>query len=774
MDDDRLNIGPVYNKIEYRNLNDFGQRGEMLGKGSYGKVIKYCRKIGECFAIKEIGTFADDNLSSSIKEISLMSKINHPNIVELLDVVNFNPNSISHSDGVEFKIVMNMYPYTLQSIKHKISEYASTEYIMSIWYQLCKGLNYLHAHHIWHRDIKPHNILIANDGRAVIADLGLARFGAFPINQMTNPVVTYLYRAPELYLGLQSYGPSVDIYALGLTFIEMLTGNYYLATNAKDMPSEKNFIERGVEKIVGMFYGDFSFESDSPDQGMMRNIVEKFGGMTEESWPGISLLPLYKDMEKIISIPWKGTIVEDLHKYKDKIGSDGIDLLIGMTRVNPSRRLNIYQIIQHPYFSENIKKPFDLWVLPYSEPLCSKNIIQDTRPVADYVVTDIYYERFDYSNMIRLSTWLYNVTFKSFKNNVKVYSYGVKICLLYLNKYKPAPDITPLNNKTLQLIGAASHYISSLIFEIYQSSIEDYVYIAGDAYTYKEFVKCVYSIIKVLKFQFVFTDGLDLIASYGRGLEHNNKTAKHIYMLISMLPKLFSIYHDSLLAKFCLFMSMDGYKPRGSCRYFIKYRPQYLAINNVLLNSLNNKYVKQAFEGTDVNIKYLGQIFKNFPKIKDRNTPKHKAFHSNYNIYTNDSVINMMATKKVIVAHSDNKLSRREFAELLALFVLDKAAAFSNLYKNASWVKKFSQYFKLLNVDGIYFAPSVIPNRLGFSFGFTEGEIVVKFKFNIVPWTIYTKFQLFINYLHGSNNQSPSITISNNTHISLPRMTTTY
>ena len=67
-------------------------------------------------------------------------------------------------------------------------------------YQILSGVEELHKHRIFHRDIKPHNILIQDTNQIKIADLGLARNFTVPDRQYTPEVITLWYRAPEVLL----------------------------------------------------------------------------------------------------------------------------------------------------------------------------------------------------------------------------------------------------------------------------------------------------------------------------------------------------------------------------------------------------------------------------------------------------------------------------------------------------------------------------------------------------------------------------------------------
>jgi serine/threonine protein kinase len=186
--------------------------------------------------------------------------------------------------------------------------------LKTVMYQLVDGINACHSRRIVHRDLNLRNILVTKDESLVkIADFGLSRAFQIPLHTYTHEVVTLSYRAPEILLGEKHYGPAVDIWSLGCILAE-------LATKAPLFPGEC--------EIQQLFL-----------------IFALLGTPTEESWPGVGLLPEYK-----AQFPqWPA---KDLHAVFPQLEGSGVDLLRRMLAYNPKQRISANAALRHPWFDD--------------------------------------------------------------------------------------------------------------------------------------------------------------------------------------------------------------------------------------------------------------------------------------------------------------------------------------------------------------------------------------------------------------------------------------
>ena len=224
-------------------------KDRMLGEGSFSKV--YLAKWREAFVVAKV--ISDEMLSVKkdivLREIDIMSKLHHPNIIQFLGFV-YDP----------FIIVMEYLPYGDLTSNNSLTK---TQKI-NIMKDILKGLSYIHNRQpntLIHRDIKPSNVLLTTSKLAKISDFGLSKF--YPniktdlkvdfekdtkklINlDNTITVGTERYMAPEVKV-TSSYNNKIDIYSCGILFYELFEKKKYYP----NLPLKWYYTPKIIQNII--------------------------------------------------------------------------------------------------------------------------------------------------------------------------------------------------------------------------------------------------------------------------------------------------------------------------------------------------------------------------------------------------------------------------------------------------------------------------------------------------------------------------------------------
>ena len=194
------------------------------------------------------------------REAVALAKLNHPHIVTVFD----SGPAPAHDDATEThagKLCYLVMEYVDGSdLRAAMVAGLAPTAALSIVRQICDGLEYAHAHGVVHRDVKPENVLLKADGTVKIADFGLAKMvdpdgdGRDPAETPTvltrtgQVMGTPRYMAPEQLSGSASIDHRTDIYALGVLFYELLTGELPLGRYAP--PSTKAGSDPQFDAVV--------------------------------------------------------------------------------------------------------------------------------------------------------------------------------------------------------------------------------------------------------------------------------------------------------------------------------------------------------------------------------------------------------------------------------------------------------------------------------------------------------------------------------------------
>jgi len=199
-------------------LGNFLIRAE-IGRGGMGTIyFAVDTMLNREVALKVIHPQLADNqqLMERFKiEAMTQARLNHPNIVMI-----FSFNKIEGEYVIAMEYVEGR---SLKELLQEKKQLHPAEAVDTIT-QVAEGLRYAHSHNVIHRDIKPANIMIGKDNKVKISDFGIAKiFGSQGLTKTGMLIGTPWYTSPEQIVG-KDIDFRTDLYSLGVTFYEMLTG----------------------------------------------------------------------------------------------------------------------------------------------------------------------------------------------------------------------------------------------------------------------------------------------------------------------------------------------------------------------------------------------------------------------------------------------------------------------------------------------------------------------------------------------------------------------
>lgn len=225
-------------------LNNRYEILEKIGNGGMATVYKAkCHVLNRYVAIKILrDEFTTDSefIKKFNTEAQSAASLTHPNIVSIYDVGN--------EDNLYYIVMELIQGKTLKDI---ISEdgVLSWKWSVNIAIQIASALETAHKHNIIHRDIKPHNIIITEDGMAKVTDFGIAKaVSNSTITAFGTTIGSVHYFSPEHARGGYTDAKS-DIYSLGIVMYEMLTGKVPFDADTPVSVALKQVQEEPVEPI---------------------------------------------------------------------------------------------------------------------------------------------------------------------------------------------------------------------------------------------------------------------------------------------------------------------------------------------------------------------------------------------------------------------------------------------------------------------------------------------------------------------------------------------
>ncbi|CAH1796984.1 unnamed protein product [Owenia fusiformis] len=298
-----------------------------LGYGGNGLVFSAIDKTNnEKVAIKKIGFNDRKSCQYALREIKILLKFDHENIVKIHELLGQNGENLhvhNTNNNPDLKSVY-LIQELLTTDLHRIlqHEVLHQDHIRLFMYQILRGLKYVHSANVIHRDLKPLNLLVNLEDMVVkIADFGLSRvLDPYYSHKgfLTENVGTCWYRAPESILTPKNYSSAVDIWGAGCIFAEMVQGQ-------------------------PLFTGAHEFDQIC----QVLDVIE----LTDQDWTNVlNVVP--NKVLKNHPLAARSSIRQKL----PKVDSQVIDLIEGLLCFDPSSRLTVSAALSHPYMQ------------PYHEP----------------------------------------------------------------------------------------------------------------------------------------------------------------------------------------------------------------------------------------------------------------------------------------------------------------------------------------------------------------------------------------------------------------------
>jgi cell division cycle 2-like protein len=317
---------PLHNPLLQgcRSVYNCYERLARLDEGTYGIVWK-AKDVTtkEIVALKQIkfdpAITKDGFPIAALREIGVLLALSHECIVTVKEMV------VGDDFDKVFMVMEYMEMDLSEAMKRSSNDPFPQAELKNMLYQILSATKHIHDKWILHRDLKTSNILVHKSGKIALCDFGLARKYQLPLKAMTQTVITLWYRPIELLFGESVYGPAVDMWSIGCIFGELL---------------KKEAILQGQGEL------------DQIDQ-----IFKLIGAPDDISWPEFKSLPnsnllRWKNKEgpKLQStFP-----VNSFSGGQTYLDANGFDLLRGLLTLNPKKRLDAEQALNHPYFKEGV------------------------------------------------------------------------------------------------------------------------------------------------------------------------------------------------------------------------------------------------------------------------------------------------------------------------------------------------------------------------------------------------------------------------------------
>lgn len=282
------------------------QKLEKIGEGTYGIVYKAKNKAtGKLVALKKIRPEIENEgiPATTIREILILKNLKHSTIIDLIEIIHNEDKMYLVFEYIETDLKKLI---DIHAVKNKPFD---SFCIKKMVQQLCTAVSFCHTRNIFHRDLKPQNILVDENFNVKLADFGLGRAASVPLRSYTPEIITLWYRPPELLLGCKYYDSSVDVWSLACIITEIFT-------------------------LSPLFTGDSEIDQ-------LYKIFSIMGTPANETWKDVEQLPNYKESFPIYKRKGLKSFISDNKLEK---------LITDMLTYDPLTRISAEEALNDVYF----------------------------------------------------------------------------------------------------------------------------------------------------------------------------------------------------------------------------------------------------------------------------------------------------------------------------------------------------------------------------------------------------------------------------------------
>lgn len=286
-----------------------------IGEGNFSSVsLVHLESNSENkIALKKIPFDTDDSDSQKyfIREISIMSELNHPCLIKFVGF------SLPSRDDLFYKIYSEYLPNgtlidALQDdeLSSNSSKILTPTIRSKIIYGIASGMAYLHKLNIIHRDLKPENVFLNSEYEPILSDFGLSKFCTDEL-KMTKRLGTPYFMAPELFFedddNAQPVTNKIDVYAFSITLLSMFSTKYtFTGIQPRTINQLVNHITKGKR---------FKIPDDVPEY--YKSLIEKCWSTDPAERP--SFEQILEDFDRSDDFILEGSDIEKVHDYMNSL-----------------------------------------------------------------------------------------------------------------------------------------------------------------------------------------------------------------------------------------------------------------------------------------------------------------------------------------------------------------------------------------------------------------------------------------------------------------------